>query len=135
MKRLMLASAAVFLAGTPCSAQDGGKPKPNVAVSGCLMREGYGNIVVTNANLDAVGEAAATPAGTGKPAAAQNPPKWVLDHPGSVQQHIGEKVQVIGVSSWVEDTKGGSKPPSGDEPPGAPHIEVQSVKVLASSCS
>lgn len=125
----------IIVACASCVAQDGGKSKANVAVSGCLMREGYGNIVVTNANLDAVGDSASTPAGTGKPAAAQNPPKWVLDHPGSVQQHIGEKVQVIGVSSWVEDTKGGSKPPSGDEAPGAPHIEVQSVKVLASSCS
>ena len=128
----------VFLAAlavTPCGAQDSNRPKANVAVSGCLMREGYGSIVVTKANLDAVGDAAATAPVAGKPAASQNPEKWILDHPGSAQQHIGEKIQVIGTSSWVEETKEGSRPPSGDEPPRPPHIDVQSVKLLANSCS
>jgi hypothetical protein len=47
---------------------------------------------VTKANLDAVGDAAATAAVAAKPEASQNPEKWILDHPGSVQQHIGEKI-------------------------------------------
>jgi hypothetical protein len=50
---------------------------------------GYGRIDVTKANPDPVADAALA----AKPAASQNPEKWILDHPGSVQQHIGEKIQ------------------------------------------
>jgi hypothetical protein len=124
---------------TLCNAQDGAagsKPKPNIAVSGCLKREGYGGLAVTDAKIDATGEGAATAtAGSGKPASKDIPPKFILDHPGPAGQHVGEQVQVIGVSSWVDETKGGTQTPHSDEPPSIPHIEVQSVKILADSCS
>jgi hypothetical protein len=128
---LLFVLPAISATALLCNAQDPGKPKPNIAVSGCLMREGYGTVVLANATVDAVGDpvSGATPDGA-KPDAQAAPSKWVLDHPGPAGQHVGEKVQIIGVSSWV-----GAKASSKDEPPTVPHIDVQSFKILAGSCS
>src|SRR5207249_3739816 len=71
--------------------------KPNIAVSGCLMRQGYATLVVADAHVDGTGDKAATAAAsTEKPAEAlPTPLKWVLDNAGVVSQHVGEKVQVV----------------------------------------
>lgn len=137
--RMRIMAAAVIAAAVgvtlPSNAQDAAKPKPNIAVSGCLMREGYGTYIVAKANIDAIGDGveSAKP-GTGKPASPGAPPKWILDHPGPIGQQVGQTIQVIGVSSWVDETKGGSQTSRNDEPASAPHINVQSVKVVADTC-
>jgi hypothetical protein len=115
------------------------KPKPNIAVTGCLTREGYGGFAVNDAKIDGMGATAMTAApGAGKPV-AQAPVKWVLDHAGPAGggQHIAEKVQIIGVAEWVEATKGGTQaaPPSDDPGAGAPHIDVVAIKPVSGSCS
>jgi hypothetical protein len=119
----------------PCNAQDASKPKPNIAVSGCLTREGYGTYVVSNPNVDAAGEGVEAAKSGAKSASREAPAKFILDHPGPLGPHVGEMVQVIGVSGWADESKGGVKSAQGDEPPSAPHIDVQTVEVVASSCS
>ena len=64
------------------------------------------------------------------------PPRWVLDNAGTQTSHVGERVQILGVSDWV--TNPGDYPIPTGEPgpaPPAPHIEVISLKVLAPMCS
>jgi hypothetical protein len=112
--------------------------KANVAISGCLLRQGYATLVVDEARVDGKGDAAATAQPTvakpGEPLTA--PPRWVLDNAGPHTSHVGERVQLLGVSDWV--TNPGDYPiPTGEPgpPPPAPHIEVISLKVLAPMCS
>jgi hypothetical protein len=112
--------------------------KANVAISGCLLRQGYATLIVDEARVDGKGEAAATAEPTvakpGEPLTA--PPRWVLDNAGPHTSHVGERVQLLGVSDWV--TNPGDYPIPTGEPgpaPPAPHIEVISLKVLAPMCS
>ena len=110
--------------------------KPNIAVSGCLMRQGYATLVVADAHVDATGDKAATAvACTEAPAAASTtPPKWVLDNAGVVAQHVGEKVQVVGASDWVANQSAPATSEPGGPPPELPHIDVLTLKVLAPKC-
>jgi len=112
--------------------------KATVAISGCLLRQGYATLVVDEARVDGKGDAAATAqpavAKPGEPLTA--PPRWVLDNAGPHTSHVGERVQLLGVSDWV--TNPGDYPiPTGEPgpPPPAPHIEVISLRVLAPACS
>lgn len=137
VRAVLVVVASVTAVATLGEAQDAAKP--NIAVSGCLTRQGYGGFLVANAKIDGMGAEAMTAApGAGKPV-AQAPATWVLDHagPAGAGPHIGEKVQVIGVSSWVDDTKGGTQaaPPSDDPGSAGPHIEVVTIKPVAASCS
>lgn len=134
---ILVVLASATSVATRGEAQDA--PKPNIAVTGCLNREGYGGFAIADPKIDGMGAGAATAApGSGK-AVAQAPMKWVLDHAGPAGggQHVGEKVQVIGVSSWVEDTKGGTQaaPPSDEPPNSGPHIDVVAIKPVSASCS
>src|SRR5262245_25173278 len=102
--------------------------KPNIAVSGCLMRQGYATLVVADARVDATGDKAATAAASADAAASTTPPKWVLDNAGVVAQHVGEKVQVIGVSNWVANQSAPPASEPGGPPPELPHIDVVTLK-------
>jgi hypothetical protein len=113
----------------------GHREKPNIAISGCLMRQGYATLVVADAHVDGRGDAV----DRAQPGGADNglkgvvvPAKWVLDDAGPVTQHVGEKVQVIGSTDWTAADK-----PADDGAVGmpAPHVSVTSVKVIASTCS
>src|SRR5262245_53417372 len=111
--------------------------KANIAVSGCLMRQGYATFMVADAHVDGIGDAAASAApGTDKPA-TPTPPRFVLDNAASVGSHVGEKVQVLGFSDWVNERD--TAPPPALEPNGPPapmpHIDLQTLKMIASSCS
>ncbi len=130
---MVAAASAVAVVG----AQEPAK-KPNVAISGCLLRQGYATLIVDNARVDGKGDAAAaaqpTAATPGGPLTA--PPCWILDNAGPHTSHVGERVQLLGVSDWVANP--GDYPIPTDEPgpaPPAPHIEVISLKVLAPMCS
>jgi hypothetical protein len=107
--------------------------KPNIAITGCLLSQGYATFVVDGARVDATGDQAATAPPNSKPAEARGPnepAKWVLDEPGNIRSHVGEQVQVIGVSDWRRDD------PSPATGPGAPtpHVTVITVKFLSPSC-
>ena len=60
------------------------------------------------------------------------PRKWILDGGGNLGADTGKTVQVVGRTDW--------RPPSSDaaadEPPNrTPHLDVKTVKTIASSCS
>ena len=126
----------VAVSGASQSATSQGDKKPNIAVSGCLMRQGYATLIVADARLDATGEKAATAApSTDRPSeVSQAPPKWVLDNAGVIGQHVGERVQVVGASDWVTNKSVPEASEPGGPPPELPHIDVLSVKVLAPKC-
>ena len=109
--------------------------KPNISVTGCLVAQGYATFIVEDARIDAVGDgaAAANPASKTNEAKKGEPQKWVLDGAGNVRTHVGERVQVVGVTDW----KAGDPVPVEGPGPAAPtpHITVTSVKFLAPSCS
>jgi hypothetical protein len=118
--------------GPPTSPPAGDDGKREYAISGCLLRSGYAGYQIEDAHLDAIdGKPVAEPA----PASSGNsvtPKKWILEGGGNLAARTGEKVQVIGRSEW--------QPPSSsaaaDEPPNrTPHLDVKSVKPIASSCS
>ena len=136
----LFAMILVALSGIPVSPapQGDAAKKSNVAISGCLLRQGYATLIVDEARVDGKGDAAATAQPTAaKPGAPLTaPPRWVLDNAGPHTSHVGERVQLLGVSDWV--TNPDDYPiPTGEPgpPPPAPHIEVISLKVLAPMCS
>jgi hypothetical protein len=100
------------------------------------MRNGYATFMVADARLDGTGEKAATSAPSANKPDPATPARWILDNAGSVGTHVGEKVQVIGFSDWVTDHE--SAPAAPREPNGPPapmpHIELQTLKVLAPNC-
>jgi hypothetical protein len=140
---MRLAVAAIILAAAcvvPAAAarQGDAAKKANVAISGCLLRQGYATLILDDARVDGKGDAAATAQPTvvkpGEPLTA--PPKWVLDNAGPHTSHVGERVQLLGVSDWVTSPDDYPIPTGEPGPaPPAPHIEVMSLKVLAPMCS
>jgi len=132
--------AIIAVVGVSCAGQDApapSKPKPNIAVSGCLMRQGYATFVLADANVDAIGEEAGKAAPRTEKSRNSTPARWILDNAGVVGPHVGEKVQVIGVSDWVEASERGSQERRDDQQPlpETPHIDVQTMKVIAKTCS
>ena len=131
-----LACAASISAAAQGPSSSAAAEKPNVAISGCLMRQGYATLVVGDAHVDAVGAAAerAQPGAENGLKDVKVPAKWVLDGAGAVTQHVGEKVQVLGMTEW---TAGKERPADGDAAglDSTPHVNVTSVKVIASTCS
>ena len=106
--------------------------KPNIALNGCLLSQGYATFILDNARVDATGDRAATAAPTSPSAGARpanEPAKWVLDEPGNIRSHTGEKVQVIGLTDWKPDDPA----PTGPAAP-TPHVTVIAVKTLSPSC-
>jgi len=142
MKSLVVGAAVlaavhvVAASGASQSGTSASDKKPNIAVSGCLMRQGYATLIVADARLDATGEKAATaaPSPDRSSEGSQVPPKWVLDNAGVVGQHVGERVQVVGASDWVTDKSAPAASEPGGPPPELPHIDVLTVKVLAPTC-
>jgi hypothetical protein len=110
--------AAIGLA-RPAAQGDGTR---ELAVTGCLLSNGYAGFQVEDATLDSIDGKAAT--ATDRSGA---PKKWILDGGGNLRRQIGQKVLAVGRSEW--------RPGSADETPGAPHLNVASVKTLADSCS
>ena len=132
---IVVVASGIAVFGAP---QADAAKKANVAISGCLLRQGYATLIVDEARVDGKGDAAATaqPAARTLGAPLDAPPRWVLDNAGTQTSHVGERVQILGVSDWV--TNPGDYPIPTGEPgpaPPAPHIEVISLKVLAPMCS
>ena len=104
--------------------------KREFIVSGCLLRNGYAGYVIDDSRVVAIdGKRLADPAPASAPAM---PKKWILDGGGNLGPHTGEKVEVTGRTDWHEP----SGQPSADEPPERiPHLDVKSLKTIASRCA
>jgi len=109
------------------AAPDDGKRE--VVVSGCLLRNGYAGYAVEDSRVVAIdGKRLPDPAPAPAPAM---PKKWILDGGGNLGPHTGEKVEITGRTDWQ------ARPaqPSTEEPPDRiPHLDVKSLKTIASSC-
>ena len=110
------------------AAPDDGKRE--FIVSGCLLRNGYAGYAVEDSRVVAIdGKRLPDPAPASAPAM---PKKWILDGGGNLAPHTGEKVEVTGRTDWQ------ARPaqPATDEPPDRiPHLDVKSLKTIASSCA
>ena len=140
MRRAVAAMVLAAACAVPSYAAPQGEAakKANVAISGCLLRQGYATLIVDEALVDGKGDAAATaqPAVRTPGAPLTAPPRWVLDNAGPHTSHVGERVQLLGVSDWVTNPDDYPIPTGEPGPaPPAPHIEVISLKVLAPMCS
>jgi hypothetical protein len=135
MKRFGFVVVALAL-GSPASAPavqqtpapDDGKRE--FIVSGCLLRNGYAGYAVEESRVVAIdGKRLPDPAPASTPAM---PKKWILDGGGNLGPRTGEKVEVTGRTDWQPPPA----QPSTEEPPDrVPHLDVKSVKTVASSCA
>jgi len=126
----LLAATAVACAVAAVWAQ--GEKKPNIAVTGCLLSQGYATFILDSARVDGTGEqaAAAAPKSALAPRPANEPVKWVLDEPGNIRSHVGEEVQVIGITDWKRDDPAPTTSPAAP----TPHVTVITVKYVSPSC-
>jgi hypothetical protein len=89
---ILFAMILLVLSSMPASAapQADTAKKPNVAISGCLVRQGYAALVVDDARVDGKGDAAATaqPAAVKPGAPLTAPPRWILDNAGPHTSHV-----------------------------------------------
>jgi hypothetical protein len=104
--------------------------KREFIVSGCLLRNGYAGYAIDDSRVVAIdGKRLPEPA---PPSASAMPKKWILDGGGNLGPHTGAKVEVTGRTDWQ------ARPaqPSTEEPPDRiPHLDVKSLKTIASSCA
>ena len=126
----VVAVALGIRASTPAllqTAPDDGKRE--FIVSGCLLRNGYAGYAVEESRVVAIdGKRLPDPAPASAPAM---PKKWILDGGGNLGPRTGEKVEVTGRTDW----QAASAQRSTEEPQERiPHLDVKSVKTVASSC-
>ena len=135
---VMVVAASVSLAASnlwqgaqaPAPPDDG---KREFTMTGCLLRSGYAGYQIEDAHLDAIdGKPVTDSAPAPSPNAVAAPPKWILEGGGNLGSRTGAKVQVVGRSDWQAPSSRAAI----DEPPNrTPHLDVKSVKTIASSCS
>src|SRR4026209_3004932 len=126
----LLALILLALTGIPASTapQGDAAKKANVAISGCLLRQGYATLIVDEARVDGKGDAAATAQPTAaKPGAPlPAPPRWLLDHAGPHTSHLAARRPRRGAGArrvgWgdesgrLSDTQGRARPGSAGAP-------------------
>jgi hypothetical protein len=124
---LALGLAASTLAVQQTAAPDDGKRE--FIVSGCLLRNGYAGYAVEDSRVVAIdGKRLPDPAPASAPAM---PKKWILDGGGNLGPRTGEKVEVTGRTDWQAPS---AQPSTGEPPERIPHLDVKSLKTVASSC-
>jgi len=110
------------------AAPDDGKRE--FIVSGCLLRNGYAGYAVEDSRVVAIdGKRLPDPAPASAPAM---PKKWILDGGGNLGPHTGEKVEITGRTDWQARP---AQPPTEEPPDRIPHLDVKSLKTIASSCA
>ena len=99
--------------------------KREFTVSGCLLRNGYATFKVEDAKVEAIDGKAQRDLPADSPLAQLK--IWNLEGGGNLGPRAGEKVEVVGRTSWKE---------GGEDDPGAkPVLEVKTVKTIAPTCS
>jgi len=133
-----------------------------VTITGCLSKGADGKYILTNAKLDnpagatagTSGSTTPTPAttpGTSTGAAASNmATSWALSGGTDLDKHVGHKIQVTGKTTWdpaMSHTSAASPDPTSTAGGAAttagtsgsrgmqPHLDVQSIKMVSTSCS
>jgi len=115
------------LAVQQTAAPDDGKRE--FIVSGCLLRNGYAGYAVEDSRVVAIdGKRLPDPAPASAPAM---PKKWILDGGGNLGPRTGEKVEVTGRTDWQAPS---AQPSTEGAPDRLPHLDVKSLKTIASSC-
>jgi hypothetical protein len=124
---LALGLAPSTLAVQQTAAPDDGKRE--FIVSGCLLRNGYAGYAVEDSRVVAIdGKRLPDPAPASAPAM---PKKWILDGGGNLGPRTGEKVEVTGRTDWQASS---AQPSTEGAPDRLPHLDVKSLKTVASSC-
>jgi hypothetical protein len=108
------------------AAQSAEEGKREFTITGCLLRSGYATYKLDAAKVDAI---------DGKPMKDLPPDlrlarvtAWNLEGGGNLGSRTGEKVQVVGLTTWKEAD-------DSEEPRKTPVLEVKSVKTVTASCS
>jgi hypothetical protein len=115
------------LAVQQTAAPDDGKRE--FIVSGCLLRNGYAGYAVEDSRVVAIdGKRLPDPAPASAPVM---PKKWILDGGGNLGPRTGEKVEVTGRTDWQSPS---AQPSTEGAPDRLPHLDVKSLKTIASSC-
>ena len=105
--------------------------KREFTISGCLIRSGYAGYQIDDARIDAIdGKRVADDAALKSPTSPQPPKKWILEGGGNLGADTGKKLQVTGRSDWNPSTSAADESPNR-----TPHLDVKSVKTIASTCS
>ena len=115
-------TAAVRAQNQPTAADDG---KREFTVTGCLLRNGYATYKIEDAKVDAIEGKPVGELPAGSPIVQLK--IWNLEGGGNLGPRAGEKVQIVGRTSWKEGAE--------EEPGAKPVLEVKSVKSIAPSCS
>jgi hypothetical protein len=135
-----------------------------IAVSGCLAKSPLGGYMLTNARIDPAGSASSTttagtttagtsgtttagtagstttePAGSGSAASAMGS-TWFLSGGTDLDKHVGHKIQVTGIAAKPSDTTTGTSGTTttagaAETAASQQKLDVQSVKMISSSCS
>jgi hypothetical protein len=105
--------------------------KREFTISGCLIRSGYAGYQIDDARIDAIdGKPVADDAASKSPTTPQPPKKWILEGGGNLGADTGKKLQVTGRSDWNPSSSAADEPPNQ-----TPHLDVKSIKTIASTCS
>jgi len=135
----------------------------DISVTGCLAKGADGRYTLTNAKMDSPSSSstASTAAGTSttagttgttpSPSAAGSAGASLVlmgSSDSDLEKHVGHKIQVTGKSAWDGMDRGrtstGTAGTTGSTPPTAaagaagadqPRLDVQSVKMVAATCS
>jgi hypothetical protein len=121
---LVLLSIAAA-AAQAVSAQTSDDGRREFVVTGCLLRNGYAVYKLDPARVDAIDGKTVKDAPSDSPLARLT--AWNLEGGGNLGPRTGEKVQVVGLTTWKEaaDSEG---------PRRTPMLEVKSVKTVSASC-
>ena len=129
-----------------------------INVSGCVARGADGQFTLTNARVEPMGSASSTTAGTtgttttgttgatttateptGSGTKANAATTWRLSGGSDLDKHVGHRVQITGRASGEKamDTPSTSTTPSATTTADSkgPELEVQSIKMISTSCS
>ena len=105
------------------SAEEG---KREFTVTACLLRSGYATYRLDGGKVDAIDGKTLKDVPANSPLARLT--MWNLEGGGNLGPRTGEKVQVVGLTTWKEAD-------DLEEPRKTPVLEVKSVKTVSASCS
>jgi len=136
-----------------------------VTVTGCLARDASGGFTLNNARMENGKSSTTTTAGTAGSTTTTNPRSsassemsnspamnWMLTGGSDLDKHVGHKIEVTGKTSYdamnhtstssaagagttAATTAGTSGTREGNAHGAEPRLDVQSVKMISSSCS